>query len=363
MEKINELKNMIPEQFRRSIRENRVHIRSHPIDRMLRALESEHASMYEKKYAEKLLEVILTIKKRSPEYFKKTWGSRVLQTKDNYNQAIGTLGEYRCRYILEESQFKVNEIAETNNKKTPDFEVVDYTGQQLFVEVMTPRMNRAAQEKLKNFYEQDTSQLKVKGENELSIQVRTVAVNYMREKNKDRIIELYKRILSNKAEAGQAEEGAINILWLNFEDSDLSISKNDVYPCYSRPFKDIYQTGNFGIWQMLYGKKGDSIFDDLVWLRHYEGRKSEQNSQKYEGYFRQFQQWNGIVMSFHDCQVFHQNPWSELEIPVKSKQWIMRLQSFDLNASWIDETNKYLCERVEAKRNELQRIHQIFKEY
>ncbi|WP_413404682.1 hypothetical protein [Paenibacillus amylolyticus] len=118
-------------------------------------------------------------------------------------------------------------------------------------------MNRAAQEKLEQFYKQDTPQLQLKSKNELSIQVRTVAVNYIREKKKDRIIELYKRILSNKGKAGQANEGAINILWLNFEDSDLSVSKNDVYPCYSRPFKDIYQTGNFGIWQMLYGKKGD----------------------------------------------------------------------------------------------------------
>ncbi|WP_413404680.1 hypothetical protein [Paenibacillus amylolyticus] len=68
-------------------------------------------------------------------------------------------------------------------------------------------------------------------------------------------------------------------------------------------------------------------------------------------------------MIFHDCQVFYQNPWSDFEIPVKSKQWIMRLKSFDLNASWIDETNEYLLARVEAKRNELQRIHQIFDEY
>ncbi|WP_413404684.1 hypothetical protein [Paenibacillus amylolyticus] len=74
MEKINELKNMIPEQFRSSIRKNKGDTRSHSIDRMLRVLESEHASSHEKKYAEKLLEVILTIKKRSPEYFKKKLG-------------------------------------------------------------------------------------------------------------------------------------------------------------------------------------------------------------------------------------------------------------------------------------------------
>lgn len=359
MDKIDELKNMIPEQFRRSINKNKNTIRSHPIDRMLRVLESKCPSPHETKCAQKLLEVILTVKRKSPKYFDKTWASRVLQTKDNYNQAIGTLGEYRCRYILEESQFEVNEIEETNHKKTPDFEVIDYTGQQLFVEVMTPRMNRATQEKLEQFYKHETPQLK--GESKLSIQVRTVAVNYIHEKDKDRIIELYKRILSNKGKGAQAKEGAINILWLNFEDSDLSISKIDVQPSYSRPFNETYQTGNFGIWQMLYGKEGDSIFGDRVWLRYYEGRKIDKSSQKHKGYFRQFKQWSGIVMSFNNCQVFCQNPWSDIEIPIKSKQCIMRLKSFDLNASWIDETNEYLIERIEAKRNELQRIHQIFE--
>lgn len=40
MDKIDELKNMIPEQFRRNISKNKNIIRSHPIDRMLRVLES-----------------------------------------------------------------------------------------------------------------------------------------------------------------------------------------------------------------------------------------------------------------------------------------------------------------------------------
>lgn len=361
MEQIVELKNMIPEQFRSEIRKNENFIRTHPIERLLRALENKHASSYEKEYAKKLSEVILAVKKRSPKYFEKTWDSRILQTKDNYNQAIGTLGEYRCRYILEESQFKVKEIMETNHRKTPDFEVTDYTNQQLFVEVMTPRMNRAAQEKLEKFYKHEIPQLQPNSKKDISIQVRTVAVNYIREKDKNRITELYKRILSNKAEAGQAIKGAINVLWLNFEDSDLSISKKNVYPCYSSPFKDTYQTSNFGIWQMLYGRKGVSIFGDRVWLKYYNGRKSERAFQEHEGYFRKFKEWTGIVMSFNDCQVFYQNPWSDIEIPVKSKQWIMRLKSFDLNASWIDETNKFLLDRVEAKIDELERIHKIFE--
>jgi hypothetical protein len=261
--------------------------------------------------------------------------------------------------MLEESRFKVEEVAERSDKKTPDFKVNDYTGQELFIEVMTPRMNRAAEEKLGGFYNREISQLKSKSD--INIKVATVSVDYIREKDRDRITELYKRLLSNKGKAEQTVYGAINILWLNFEDSDLSINKSHVYPCYSGPFKDIYQTSNFGIWQMLYGKKESSIFGDLTWLKHYEGQSYEKKVQQCDGYFRNNHEWAGVIMGFSDCQVFYQNPWSSIEIPVKSKQWIMRLKSFDLNASWIDETNEFLLERVESKVNELERIHHIFK--
>lgn len=356
MNNIDKLKSIIPDQFWDNIYKNKICIRTHPIDKLVKELESTHTFYQEKKRAEKLLEIILETKKKHPKYFERTWYSRVLQTKDNYSQAVGTLGEYRCRYMLEESRFKVEEIAEKSDK-TPDFKVKDCTGQELFIEVMTPRMNRAAEEKLRGFYNQEISQFVSKSD---IIKVSTVSVNYISENGKDRIIELYKRLLSNKGKAEQTVYGAINILWLNFEDSDLYINKSQFYPCYSDSFKDIYQTSTFGIWQMLYGKKGSSIFGDRTWLKFYEGQLYEKELQQYDGYFRNNHNWTGIIVALSNCQVFFQNPWSKIEVPVKSKQLIMRLNNFDLNASWVDETNELLLERVESKVNELERIHQIF---
>lgn len=320
-----------------------------------------------KKKAEKLLKVILEIKKKHPNYFNSTWDNRVLRIKDYYNEAVGTLGEYRCRQILEESGFNVNEIREKNNKKTPDFIVQDRTGENLYIEVMTPRMNEAARKKLEEFHSREISQEEIRGE--VTVKVSMISVNYIseggneeKEIEKNRIIDLYKRLLSNKGKAEQTVSGAINILWLNFEESDLSINKSHVYPCHSSSFKDIYQTRNFGIWQMFYGKKDSSIFGDRTWLTYYGGKSYEKTVQQSDGYFRENNKWAGVIMNFDDCQVFYQNPWSSIEIPIKTKQSIMRLRNFDLNVSWVDENNDFLLERIESKVNEFERIHQIFEE-
>lgn len=365
MDYLTELKKSIPDEFWNNINLSKSYLRPHPINKLLRTLENNYSSSYEKKKAEKLLEVIIEIKKKHPSYFNNTWGSRVLRTKDYYNEAVGTLGEYRCRQILEESGFKVNEVAEMKNKKTPDFIVQDRLGENLYIEVMTPRMNEAARKKLEGFHSREISQEEI--EDEVAVKVSMISVNYISErenenkKEKNRIIDLYKRLLSNKGEANQTVSGAINILWLNFEDSDLSFDKSHVYPCHSSPFKDIYQTSNFGIWQMFYGKKNSSIFGDRTWLTYYEGKSYQKTVQQIDGYFRENNKWAGVIMNFDDCQVFYQNPWSSIEIPIKTKQSIMRLKNFDLNASWVDENNGFLLERIESKINEFERVHQIFE--
>ncbi|WP_459195675.1 hypothetical protein [Wukongibacter baidiensis] len=357
---LDEVYNLIDNEFWENLKENRCNIRRHPLEKMVKELNDKkpyHQMIHMPGH--KLAKAILHAKDKHLNFFMKSW-KRMLDTniKDCYGNAVGTCGEFRCLYILEQSGFKVKNISEKKGIYTPDFKATDFHGNNLYFEVFTPRMNKSAADKLNEFYERE----KILGEGQ-SVRVDTISYSPMFEsvnRNKELLLALSKRLLGGKKEGIQAQDNEANILWINIEDSDLGVKKIDLYPFMSKQFKGIYLTGNSGIWHMFYGKQGNRLFRDRTWLRSYQG--NEHNKISIDGYFRKESKWSGVVFSLNDCQVFYQNPWAENQILSKAKSCIMRMIEFDLQTSWVDSSNAKLEERIDLKIEEIEMVHDMLYE-
>lgn len=125
----------------------------------------------------------------------------------------------------------------------------------------------------------------------------------------------------------------------------------------SKKFKNLYVTGNYGIWHVFYGKKDCSIFRERIWLKHYMGYEKEVSNEA--GYFRTDSPWSGVIFSLDNCQVFYQNPWSVKPLSLGMLETIARLDGFDFEASWVDVDLERLKQRIELKLEEFEMMHEL----
>lgn len=341
--------------FWKELSKTRMSIREHPLEKMISDLEDrEMRGSHEKNYYYKLAESLIYAKTKYPDFYKKKW-KIIVQTGDDFNNPVGACAEFRALHIFERSGFRVSPIPEDKNE-TPDFIVHDRYDNEFYIEVFTPRMKLAAQNKLKTLKKFNQSS---PAEKELP-KYKSVTYRPWTETSKNHILcELCKRVLGNKISGSQAKMNQINILWINFENGDLKLRKKDLFPYVSDVYKDIYHTGSFGIWQVFYGKKNTKYFDEFTWLRYYH--RIHNTLAEEDGVFRQGSKWSGAIFNLDQCLVFFQNPWAENKIKTQILESIVRMSCFDLESSWIDIEDDELIKRVNCKIQECKMIHELLE--
>lgn len=341
--------------FWKKLNINRTFIREHPLEKMVNDLEDKASiGVSEKSYSLKLADSIIYVKNEHEDFFKKKW-KIVVQTGDDYNNPVGTCAEFRALHILEQSGFCVSQIPEGKNA-TPDFNVTDRYGNEFYIEVFAPRMKSEAHKMLRSFKESNVS---LPNENEFP-KCSIVTYRPWTEASKEHILcERCKRVLGNKLKGSQAKTDGVNILWINFENGDLKLNKKDLFPHVSDVYKDIYYTGSFGIWQMFYGKKNTKFFDERTWLKFYH--RIHNSLSEEDGVFRKGSKWTGVIFNLEKCQTFFQNPWSENKIKKETLESIVRMNSFDLESSWLDIEEDELIKRIDCKIRECEMVHKLLE--
>lgn len=287
-------------------------------------------------------------------FFKKKW-KLVLQTEDDYNNPVGICAEFRALHILEQSDFCVLQIPECKDK-TPDFEVYDRYGNMFYIEVFSPRMKFDAQKMLKDFKTENNKKINI----EYGPTCDIITYHQWTENSSNHVLfDICKRVLGNKINGTQAKTDQINILWIDFENSDMRLEKKDLSPHISGAFKGIYHTGSFGIWQVFYGKKDTKYFDERTWLKYYS--RIHNTKSEVDGVFRQGSKWSGVIFNLEHCQILFQNPWSENKISNDILESIVRLDCFDLEKSWLDVNDQDLIKRIDCKIKESEMIHALLE--
>lgn len=330
-------------------------IRQHPLNRLVNDLEVvESIVVTEKSYGYKLANSILHAKKKHPEFFEEKW-KVVLQTKDNFGNSVGACAEFRCLDILERSGLSVQYL-KAGTDPTPDFKVSDKYGNDFYIEVTTPRIKETAEIILTEFHEVNAKLFDENGQ----FKPKYVLYRPWTEGSKEHILcDLWKRTLGNKINETQIRHNKTNILWINFEDSQLELPKKNIMPYTSDIYRDFYQTGCFGIWQLFFGKKDTKFFDESTWLKYYH--RIHNTKAEYDGVFRAGSQWSGVIFNLNKCQTFFQNPWIEDKINSSILESIVRIDCFDLESSWVDTDNEELIRRIDSKVGEIEMIHNLLE--
>ena len=354
MNKLKELKDIIPDDFYRKLKSSNTQFRKHPLETIIHSLENPEIASRNQRYADYTLDSIIRVKDKYEKWFDKKW-RKVLCCKEDFNAAIGALGEIRALNQLIDLRLDIVPIDEKNKGYTPDFEGKLNDKTRLYIEVYTPRMKAEAKEKKKELYKDNNSSSK-KGIPE----VKTVSYNpvFGNKKKIEYVIStIGDRIVGNKKDGEQAKKNECSLLWVDLISKEWNLQIESTAPYISKKLKGAYVTGQYGLWQSMYGKEGMKVFRDRVWLKFANDWEFKELYK--DGYFRKYPQWSGIILAFKTGTVIYQNPWANNKLNEELIRELIRLNEFNLFYSWISSNHKKLKKKIDLTIQEIEEIYRF----